>query len=322
MQCEICGKEFNHSLSLTTHLKKEHNLTPQSYYDQYLKKNNIEGICEICGKPTTFLGYKQGYRPTCSTNCQRIHQSNTKLNYSEQQKREIEEKRQNTCMNKYNVTNPMKAIQVQQRQKETNINKYNVPYVIQVPKFKQKQMESTYKTLKEHPEILEKRRQTISKAQLARSKEYKDYLYWKKCQTRLLHRNISGAELYFVDLCNKYNINFEYTYYIDKRYPYFCDFYLPDTDTFIEINIYWNHGYHAFNNTNKNDLEKLNIWKEKAKTSKQFVHSIEVWTKSDIEKRSCAKQNNLNFIELWSYQDIDLFFNNFIKKEGIKDENK
>ena len=31
---------------------------------------------------------------------------------------------------------------------------------------------------------------------------------------------------------------------------------------------------------------------------------IRVWTHSDVEKRNCAKKNNLNYVVLWSKHDI------------------
>ena len=31
---------------------------------------------------------------------------------------------------------------------------------------------------------------------------------------------------------------------------------------------------------------------------------IRVWTQSDVEKRNCAKNNKLNYVVLWSKQDI------------------
>ena len=99
--------------------------------------------------------------------------------------------------------------------------------------------------------------------------------------------------------------------YKDARYPTHCDFYLPYTDTFIEINGYWHHNNHFYDKNNKEDLETLKIWKEKSKTKPQYKVAIEVWTIRDVKKLNYAKQNNLNYIVLWSKQDVDLFIKNF-----------
>ena len=88
------------------------------------------------------------------------------------------------------------------------------------------------------------------------------------------------------------------------RYPYYCDFYLPDPDIFVEINGYWMHNDHWFNENSIEDLNTLKMWKKKAKTSTRMQAAINVWTKLDIEKRNCAKNNKLNYVVLWTIEDI------------------
>ena len=46
------------------------------------------------------------------------------------------------------------------------------------------------------------------------------------------------------------------------------------------------------------------MWKKKAKTSTRMQAAINVWTKLDIEKRNCAKNNKLNYVVLWTIEDI------------------
>lgn len=59
-KCEVCQAEFNDKKMLTRHLKKEHKLTAQEYYDKYLKVGN-EDKCPVCGKPNKFLNIWHGY---------------------------------------------------------------------------------------------------------------------------------------------------------------------------------------------------------------------------------------------------------------------
>lgn len=55
--------------ALASHLMHTHKeITPQEYYDKYIKKPS-EGICKECGKPTTFRGLTKGYLEHCSSNC-------------------------------------------------------------------------------------------------------------------------------------------------------------------------------------------------------------------------------------------------------------
>ena len=83
----------------------------------------------------------------------------------------------------------------------------------------------------------------------------------------------------------------------DVRYPFNCDFYLPYYDLFIEINGHWTHGQHPFDKNNENDILTLNLWK--SKNTEFYDNAINVWTKRDVNKRTIAKTNNLNYLEYW-----------------------
>ena len=99
-------------------------------------------------------------------------------------------------------------------------------------------------------------------------------------------------------------------YFVQYRsadYPFMCDFYLVKKDMYIEINGYWMHNTHPFNELSINDLATLNKWTKKASSSSQYKYAIYVWTKSDPEKRKYGQK--LNYVELWNMNDID----NFIK---------
>ena len=57
MICEICKKEVKNIRSLEVHLRKAHNFGHniklyEDYYNEHLKQEG-EGICPICGSPTT-----------------------------------------------------------------------------------------------------------------------------------------------------------------------------------------------------------------------------------------------------------------------------
>ena len=117
-----------------------------------------------------------------------------------------------------------------------------------------------------------------------------------------------GHRSSFEDLLAQYfddnHIKYKTEYNKDIRYPYFCDFYLPDFDLFIEINGYWTHGGHWFDPTNSSDINKVHALTKKSKGHSMYNTCIEVWTQSDVEKRNCAKNNKLNYVVLWSKQDI------------------
>ena len=66
MICEICGREANTNRGLGGHLNNSHNMSRKEYYDKFLKQPG-DGICEVCGKPTTWN--RINYHKTCSIQC-------------------------------------------------------------------------------------------------------------------------------------------------------------------------------------------------------------------------------------------------------------
>lgn len=102
--------------------------------------------------------------------------------------------------------------------------------------------------------------------------------------------------------------DFESQYNKDARYSYLCDFYDKDRDLFIEVNASWTHGYHWYDV--ENDANTCKKWKAKSKKSDYYANALEVFTKRDVEKRECARKNNLNYVTLWDSDgmDADLWF--------------
>ena len=82
--------------------------------------------------------------------------------------------------------------------------------------------------------------------------------------------------------------------YKSKLYPYLCDFYIPEIDTYIEYNGHWSHGFEPYIGT-KNQLEKIYKWKSSNK--KYYINAIKTWTIRDPLKRETAKKNNLNYLD-------------------------
>lgn len=103
-------------------------------------------------------------------------------------------------------------------------------------------------------------------------------------------------------------VNMGYTIYHnikDGRYPFKVDIYLKEKDLFIELNLFWTHGGHWFNKNCSADLEMVSNWK--AKNTLFYDNAVKNWTISDVNKRSFAKKNDLNYIVLWTLEDIDLW---------------
>jgi 16S rRNA G966 N2-methylase RsmD len=93
--------------------------------------------------------------------------------------------------------------------------------------------------------------------------------------------------------------------YKDPRYPFCCDFYLPEFDTFIEYHGMFTHGSEAFDAGNPNHEAVIRKWQ--AKGGQFYKNAIRNWTVADPKKRQTALENKLNFIELWGMGDVELF---------------
>lgn len=92
--------------------------------------------------------------------------------------------------------------------------------------------------------------------------------------------------------------------YIDNRYSTKCDFYIKSLDIFIELNIHPSHGKHSYNEHNEDDLflaEQLRL-----KNDKWSNMILDVWCNRDVSKLNQAKENNLNYIPVYS-DDFDSF---------------
>ena len=243
----------------------------------WLKKNNLEHPVEFAHK---------------------IQQEKTKATMLERygtedylSTKEVRLKIQQTVFAKYGVDNCWKNKEIRNKISKTIENKYGVKNVFQAEEIKQKIKKTNFN--KYGNECYTK---TI---------DYKEKAYLTKKKNNSF--SSSRAEnLFYEKLCDIFNKEIILRQYKDLRYPFNCDFYIKAKDLFIELNLHWTHGGHKFNNS-KEDLQKLNRWKEKAKYSKYYEQAISVWTERDINKWKTAKENNLNYICLYTDEEIQNF---------------
>jgi G:T-mismatch repair DNA endonuclease (very short patch repair protein)/endogenous inhibitor of DNA gyrase (YacG/DUF329 family) len=85
VKCLECDREFQDHTSLGSHIGQSHRyLTTKGYYDKYLKKDPLEGICKVCGKPTKFVYLTTGYNKYCSRKCVVVDMDYDKINSNKQ----------------------------------------------------------------------------------------------------------------------------------------------------------------------------------------------------------------------------------------------
>lgn len=135
--------------------------------------------------------------------------------------------------------------------------------------------------------------------------------------------NTSNAEELFHKYLIEHNIKCE-RQYKSSVYPFQCDFYINTYDLYVEIQGNWTHGGdtslhthpHMYNPNNELDIKQANLWCEKSKYSKYYENALYNWTVRDVNKRIIAMQNNLQYLEIFSY-DINTIvneFENYVKK--------
>lgn len=188
------------------------------------------------------------------------------------------DKAKQTCLSRYGVEHQMRIDSTKDRIKSTCMSKYGVENCFQLESTKK----SAHSTDAQHKRNIANRNRILSG-------KYKN-----------------SIEELFMTLCKKHNITVIPEYDSDV-YPYACDFYIPDKDLYIELNIHWSHNNHWFSN-NEEDLVILSSWK--SKNNLYYNRAIDVWTVSDLKKRDIAKKNKLKYVVLWSKNEIIDWFSN------------
>ena len=216
------------------------------------------------------------------------------------------EKSKQTWIEKYGVDNPLKSDIIKEKAKQTNLEKYGVEYASQNIEIKKKLLETNNKKYGGNAPICDPtiKEKILSKMPESREKEY---------QTRKKNGsfNTSKPEKELLEYIKLYFPNVEYQYKNKKEYPFRCDFYIPELKLYIEYNGSWTHGGHPFDENNQEDIDKLNLWKEK--NTKYYQNAINIWANLDVRKRTIAKNNNLNYKEFWNLNEAKQFIDSLIK---------
>ena len=238
----------------------------------------------------------------------------------------VKEKIKQTCLKRYGVEYAGQIEEAKEKSKKTCLEKYGSEYYIgskdcleKTIKFSKQNYNVDWFTKSE--EIKNKAKKTMLRRygveysmQIPKNKEYMSYLMssyeMQERRYNTMKRNhtfnsSSTEEEFFLYIKSRFPKVIRQ--YKDKnRYPYFCDFYIPELDYFIELQGYYTHGNHPFDPNSNEDLQLIEYYKKKYGEDCQ---PITIWSIKDVEKRDCAKRNNLNFKEVWSLEDGKNFVN-------------
>ena len=277
------------------------------YRIKYISENiNVEHKpkCPICGNPVIFLNKRTRlYTECCSVKCKKILDK---------------DKIKQTNNKKYGGNAPICSQDIKDKIKQTNNKKYGVDHIWKNKDYWQKTRETTIKKfgsaynkekyiqtyiLKYNIESL-KNKNNVTLSDLCKSIEYKNHMYEVKKKNHTF--NTSKIEIDTYNLLKEKYPDVIYQYKDKQRYPFICDFYIPSLDLFIECNYHWTHGGKPYEGT-INDNNKLQEWKNK--NTKYYDNAINCWTIRDVNKRKIAKQNKLNYLEVWNINEIKIIFN-------------
>lgn len=213
--CKICGQALG-AKGISSHLRRKHNgLDSKTYYDLYLKQDG-EGFCKICGKPTKYDTILTGYRQYCSTKClnldpiirAKIEETSLKrygvkcnLNLEETKEKaksnshteEAETKRADTNIQKYGAKNVFGSTQIQEKIKQVNLQRYGVEYTGQSSIIKQHISETHQKRYGGH---FMKNRKCLKQVKKKRISAIKQFEIDNDCTSKLTIEKQYGAGWY------------------------------------------------------------------------------------------------------------------------------
>lgn len=218
------------------------------------------------------------------------------------QSEEIKEKIKETCRQKFGVDYSWQAEEVKEKIKNTkkeryNDENYNNSYKAKETCLERYNVDNPQKSM----EIREKTKQTMKSLYGSeyplQNEEIREKMYKTLWANGGYHRTENRC---YEALLKKYpNAKREYK---SEKYPYKCDFYIPDEDLYIELNAFYMHGGHYFDKNNPEDIKKVEEWQKQ--NTEQSLYAIKIWTQSDLEKKHCAEENQLNYRVFWSEEQF------------------
>ena len=225
--------------------------------------------------------------------------------------KEIRDKIKQTCLEKYGVDNPAKLEENKEKVKQTCLKKYGGLAPICDPNIKN-QIKQTCLEKYGVDNYGKSLKHKINMSTIMSSDEMQEHRYNVMTKNHSFNTSKPEEELY---LYIKEKFPSVKRQYKDKlRYPYNCDFYIPELDYFIELQGYYTHNTHPYNPNSISDQVLVERYKERYGPKCQ---AITIWTLKDPEKRDCAKRNHLNFKEIWNLEEgkkfIDSLFENHYK---------
>ena len=293
--CKICNKECNNLRSLSIHIRLCHkNITIKEYYDLYLK-NEEDGKCLYCNKPTKFVSLIKGYKKWCSGKCKFLSPG-------------FKQEAEATCFKKYGVKNPRQSKLIKDKEGQTSRRRYNADSSAQSSIIQEKYITTRKNnTIKKYNTILNQNNIVctgktkfwyflycndcntnfkISAAQFNRTIKRYNKVFCPKCMKEKHYTGYSYLEKELFNFIkeNYHGIILQNTTSILKRKE--IDIYLPDLNLGFEFDgTYWHADPRFYK---ENDIIRGNLL------------AADIW-KHDKEKDERCQQLNVKLIHIKEY---------------------
>lgn len=287
-------------------IKREDMLIPCAICNNYFKPRNKSSKfctkfhrvnCVVCGKEFKSLSsviFRGGNLIACSQECRVVKRKGTcsklygGIGFSSPT---IKNKAISTNNIKYNCNYPLQSKDVRDKRDKTVKLKYGVDYICEANVIKEKVKHtnlSKFGTEKpfQNKNVQRKVRETLlTKYGGAYSVSNNGFLN----DNAGIPRNKLEREIFY-----KLSKIFceVYANYKSELYPFFCDFYIKDIDTYIELNFHPTHYIEPYDESKHKELkDKLLV---KMESSKFYRNMYITFIESDPKKIKVAMQNKIN----------------------------
>ena len=267
--------------------------------------------CPICGEKVSYRGKKDYlFNDTCGGDCIYLHRKNTII---EKYGKYINNGGTEESIKKIKQTklerHGTEGYNNREKSKQTCLERYGRTHSRDMNELKQDCIEKYGGIGGASKIILDKMKQTCIERYGVDNYRKSEACKQKIVETKKKHHTTNSSQIEekcYNWLCEEFGIDNVVRQYKDSRYInlennhlYWCDFYIKPKDIFIEIQGYWGHGPHPFDENNEEDLALIEKWKKNSTRKDIYKRAIDGWTIGDVKKREIAKQNNLKYIEIF-----------------------
>lgn len=218
-----------------------------------------------------------------------------------------------SCLEKYGVDNPNKIKIVRDKIKQTNLEKYGVDSYAKTDNWK-KQVRQT--NLEKYGVENNSKTDNWKKLIYQNKNKINEKIFNTKRKNNSFNKSKEEDKIYEL-LIQKYPDTIRQ--HKSDLYPFYCDFYIPELDLYIEYQKNWMHGKEPYIGTDE-QKEIIKLWEEKSneinfkgELKRGYYIAINTWTIRDTLKRETAKKNNLNWIEFFNMNEFMDWYKNIDK---------